>query len=600
MPWSAEAGGRQPWDTRAPCSAVYPARSVAHLEGFKAAGPPIPTARNRPFLSWPFPEPFLVLLRLFPEEPAAHGSGRRGAGRTRPGGRAPKANSGSDGKPKICPSRPSVPGTDRQWREQGHHVSVSHYGVSASPPSKHTRSSGSCANPAAEPAASAPRALGAPGTPTVLHSSKSPAQLLRSSQPCGLPAHSSLCPSIPVSLSVNPSLLGFLSFTKGPISLALLNVSLPAQTRALPRYRRDPPGSALVSLALVSSARLSSAAGRGKGRARRAPRNRPRLSSLPPCSGRASRRGAPPGLIALDPDGDPTAVPPVQPPQCRRPKPPWGRHPRLGPCRGWAPAPLLTCLLERVPARACLRRGGPTVPPLQRDPNRGGVQRGRSRRARQPPRDPRKERLLRLRVLGWPRARNSGCSHSPCHPCSGGIRLPGVFPARQLRARDVAALSKPQTNWGGKSPGSVPSHGLRSRQFRLLLLVLPRGGQSSALATASPSAPKSWKRLSPGGMRRHPVKASKGHSGHQVDTQAGFPGTGLTVRGCRAHLLVWNKDYRSESPGRRQGQPAELDRGWPCVLRAGVASPPAKRAGLSSRCCPGWGRGVPGSSCAHG
>lgn len=92
------------------------------------------------------------------------------------------------------------------------------------------------------------------------------------------------------------------------------------------------------------------------------------------------------------------------------------------------------------------------------------------------------------------------------------------------------------------SPGSVPSHGLRTRQPPLLLLVLRRGGQSSALAAASPSAPKSWERLSPRGTRGHPEHPASRQGkqgaqwlGAQVDAQAGFPGTGSAVRGCRAH-----------------------------------------------------------------
>ncbi|XP_051666406.1 translation initiation factor IF-2-like [Manacus candei] len=227
----------------------------------------------------------------------------------------------------------------------------------------------------------------------------------------------------------------------------LSSAPLPAQTRALPRCRRDPPGSAQLDSAQLDSAQLSPAGGRGKGRARRSPRNRPRPSPPPPRSGRGSLRA---GVAPRPhrPRGFPWRSPPETVPKDPRAA---AAAPAAGPSRGRTRP--VTHLFTRVgprpggggSGRAVPQRGG-SPPSPQSGP---GAQEGGCRMAGVP-----------AASLGAPAA-------------PGRVRTPKVFPAR-----GVAALSKVAARRSGTSPGTVPSRGPRTRQSPLLLLVLRREGRA--------------------------------------------------------------------------------------------------------------------------
>lgn len=201
----------------------------------------------------------------------------------------------------------------------------------------------------------------------------------------------------------------------------------------------------------------------------------------------------------------------------------------------------------------------------------------------------------------------------------------------------VLPQPRPSLPWGDSPPGGFPSPAAPSCRCAVqtrdqLGWHVPKQcslpwSQDATVSVAAPRAPPRRAELASGrgvsisseelgapeptgdaGTSRAPSIPSRQARGTVARRSGGCPGrfswhwlgsAGLQSPSSR-YPLVWSKDCHSESPGGRQGQPAELDGGWPCVPGAGVAPPPAKRAGLGSRCCPGWGRGVPGSSCAHG
>lgn len=481
MPWNAEAGARQPWGSRAPCPNTAPTRS-----GISRASRLLGRPLRQPEIDPSFPSPFLSLSKPF------SGSSRRSQRAAAAGGgwgttREPRKEIlVPTGSPRYARGGPPVPGTDRQWGEGGHHVSVPHYGVSASPSPKSPDPRG-CVR-------SRRRAPREPWEPLELRSSYT-AREPRTASPF-VPILRSVRPSL--SLSVHPGLfvrpsqpsgLFVLHSPSGPASLTPLQrlppsrvdlspTSLPA---GLTRLGSAQPGSAQPG-----SAQLRGGAGEGPG-SPHPPEPAPSLSA-PSLLGTGLQAGvAPRPHRPGQRPGDSTASLRCGPPG--------------GGTRGWTrggaglpPRYSLVYSSQSLPGR-----GGPAMPPLQRDQHRTGVQQmGRPRRAPQRPRSPRRERQLRLRALRWPRARVPGCSRSPGPPALGGfgsqgfsqpgssklgmsLRCPNPRPAGVARPQAVflpmvsgrdslPVLRRRGQSWAPELGAPEPSGGrgdIRSRQARV-------------------------------------------------------------------------------------------------------------------------------------